>query len=546
VAELRLSDDLALPVELVTTTKAILAQKRKGKSYLAQVEAEEMLQAGQQVVALDPTGAWWGLRAGADGVSPGYPIIVIGGDHGDLPLDPGAGEALATAVATDHFSAVIDTSELSTGAQTEFFADFLATLYRLNRTAMHLYVDEADIVAPQKPFGNEARALGAAQNVVRRGGIRGIGCTLITQRPQVLNKDVLSQVDMLAVLRMTHPRDIAAIEDWIAVHADRDQAKELLRSLPTLAIGEAWFWNPSIELMRRISVRAKRTFDSGRTPKPGELVAAPKVLAPVDIARLGRTIAASVEVAQQSDPKALRAEVARLKAELADERARPPAIAPAYLDEDLGELRAELEGAAEAVQLRASRMLSVIPVPAVRPPPVAAPAPAPTSPPRAKRPGDASLSGGQRRILTALAQCPIGLTKRRLAALTEYSASGGGFLNNVSSLSALGHLERHGDLLIITAAGQRAAGDVEPLPTGRALLDYWLRDSRLGKAHREILRVLADEAQPRPKEYIATKAGYAADGGGFLNALSFLRTLELIEGKAKIGLAQALRGGGRG
>jgi DNA helicase HerA-like ATPase len=74
---------------------------------------------------------------------------------------------------------------------------FLETLYRLNREAMHLFVDEADSIAPQKPFGEEARMLGAMEDVVRRGGIRGIGTTLITQRPAVINKNVLTQCEIL-------------------------------------------------------------------------------------------------------------------------------------------------------------------------------------------------------------------------------------------------------------------------------------------------------------------------------------------------------------
>ena len=33
------------------------------------------------------------------------------------------------------------------------------------------------------------------EDLVRRGRARGLGITLITQRPAVLNKDVLTQVD---------------------------------------------------------------------------------------------------------------------------------------------------------------------------------------------------------------------------------------------------------------------------------------------------------------------------------------------------------------
>ena len=40
---------------------------------------------------MDPKGDWWGLRAAADGKGPGLPIVIVGGEHGDVPLEVGAG-----------------------------------------------------------------------------------------------------------------------------------------------------------------------------------------------------------------------------------------------------------------------------------------------------------------------------------------------------------------------------------------------------------------------------------------------------------------------
>ena len=315
--KLRISDDLVLAADFVTSTQAILAKKRVGKTYTAQVLAEEMLAAKQQVVVIDLTSAWWGLRSSADGRTAGYPITIFGGRHGDLPLEATAGEALARAVVEDRFSAVFDVRLLKKGQRLRFIADFLETLYDQNTEAMHLFMDEADAYIPQQTFSPEqARALGAADELVRRGGIGGIGVTLISQRAQTLNKNVLSQVDMLTVLRMNHPKDIGAIKDWIVEHVDAATAKEMTASLPALPKGEAWVWAPEHEIFKRISVRPKRTFDSGRTPKAGERLAPPKVLAKVDLERLGATIAASVQRAKDNDPSELKKQVTALRKEL--------------------------------------------------------------------------------------------------------------------------------------------------------------------------------------------------------------------------------------
>ena len=51
-------DGFALPLELVTSTQAIPARKRSSKSDTASVEAEELLEAKQQITVIDPTRAW--------------------------------------------------------------------------------------------------------------------------------------------------------------------------------------------------------------------------------------------------------------------------------------------------------------------------------------------------------------------------------------------------------------------------------------------------------------------------------------------------------
>lgn len=311
--KLRLSDDLVLPADFITSTQAILAKKRVGKTYTAQVLAEEMLAAKQQVVVIDLTSAWWGLRSSADAKSAGYPITIFGGRHGDLPLEATAGEALANAIVKDRFSAVLDVRLLKKGQRLRFIADFLETLYDKNTQAMHLFLDESDSYCPQQSSSPEQhRALGATDELVRRGGIGGIGVTLISQRPAVLNNNVLSQVDMLTVLRMNHHADLKQIRDWIVAHVDADRAKEMMASLPGLAKGQAWVWAPEMGIFKRVTVRAKRTYDSGRTPKIGERIRAPRVLASVDLERLGATIAATVEQAKANDPAALKAKIAEL------------------------------------------------------------------------------------------------------------------------------------------------------------------------------------------------------------------------------------------
>jgi len=474
---------------------------------------------------------------------------------------------VANAIAADHFSAVLDLKLFRKGEAMRFMTDFLETLYRNNRDPIHLFIDEADICAPQKPFGDQARLLGATEDIVRRGRLGGIGCTLITQRPQVLNKNVLSQVDMLTALRMNHPKDLANVKEWVDVHADADAAREMIKSLPSLPIGTAWFWNPAEDIFVKAMVRKRRTYDSGRTPKAGERVVAPKVLATVDIDALGKTIAATVDKLKDNDPKVLRARLAEQRVRIAELEAK---VQERSAQDWRGSVtvRGALEAMVDAASESDARMRALVtkaqealrriadPLTAPRGPesPVSTPNPPPirscplglnkesecrTRQAVAQRelgmPGapcpqhGATLSNGERKILVAIAQHGAGgAPKSKVALLTGYKATGGGFNNYLGALRSR-HFITGNATLCATDAGVGALGAFDSMPTGQALFDHWMR--KLGKAERTILTELVDQL-PRAasKETIAHRTGYAPDGGGFNNAIGRLRTLNLIGG----------------
>ncbi|MDB4874419.1 MAG: hypothetical protein JWM41_865 [Gemmatimonadetes bacterium] len=327
MTKLRISPDLTLPLDAVTQAIGIVAKRRVGKSYTARRFAEQLLKAGQQVVIADPKGDWWGIRSAADGKGPGYPVVILGGEHGDLPLEKGAGEIVAKMVVEERVSVLLDLSQLRKREVAVFMADFLETLYRLKakeslRTPLMMIIDEADAIAPQKPQDGEERMLGAAEDIVRRGGQRGIGCMMITQRTAVLNKNVLTQCEMLVALRTISPQDLKAMQAWIDVHGSIEERDTLMASLPSLPQGDAWFWSPgwptSDGIFKRVHVSAIETFDSGATPKSGERRAEPKTVADVDLGALQRQMAATIEKAKADDPKELRKTISAKDKEISD------------------------------------------------------------------------------------------------------------------------------------------------------------------------------------------------------------------------------------
>lgn len=118
-----------LPLEVVTQKLAFLGTSGGGKTYGASKLAELMLEARAQIVMIDPVGVWYGLRVGAGGRGPGLEIPVLGGLHGDIPLEPGAGELVANTVVETGTSVVLDVSMFRKAQRREFATAFAEQLF---------------------------------------------------------------------------------------------------------------------------------------------------------------------------------------------------------------------------------------------------------------------------------------------------------------------------------------------------------------------------------------------------------------------------------
>lgn len=552
---LHLAEGLDLPVEAVTETLAILARRGAGKTSTAAVLVEELLDDGLPVVVIDPTGAWWGLRSSADGKGDGYPVVIVGGEHADLPLQETSGALVADLVIEQRIPLVLDLSELSKAAMRRFTTDFLERLYLANREALHVVVDEADVIAPQRLPADMTRLFSAVDAVVRRGRKKGLGVTLISQRPAVINKDVLSQIEVLIVGQLTSKLDRKAIDDWVSEHGDAEEARELRASLPSLTAGEMWVWSPSwLNILSRVRIRRRRTFDSGATPKPGAARIEPTRWTKVDLGSLRERLAApaaeTATTAAGTTIVRLRNQVADLTSKLSAAQARPVEVRRVevpVLGPDMGEHLRSLAKQMDILSIALNAVLERFgddpaPVaPPVEPRPVAvAPSARRTTARRVAAPngeGDAKLSRAERAILIVLAQHGR-RTTTQVALLTGYSHKSGGYRNALSKLRTAGYIDGRGDIEA-TGDGLAALGEYEPLPAGPALLDWWY--GQLPKAERSILAVVV-AAWPAevPVDVIAEATDYSASSGGFRNALSRLRSLELAAGRGALRAADVL------
>jgi hypothetical protein len=546
-------------------TFGLLSKKGAGKSYLARVMAEEFWEARVPFVLLDPMGTSWGLRVSADGSGDGIPVAIFGGKRADAPLQRESGGLLADLVVDERLSMILDLSELgSRAAERQFALDFFERLYRRNEELVHLLIDEADLFAPQQPQAGDRPLLGVTENIVRRGRNRGIGITLITQRPAVLNKDVLTQVDGLVAMRITGLTDREAIDKWVAGHGDDpEEAAKVKATLAGLGNGECWWWVPELGVLKRVQVRASRTFDSSPTKKRGERRADPKGFADVDMGAIEAKMADTIERAKAEDPKQLRRQVVALKQQLAERpeaKVAPvevPVPTPVIPDEVVTaalELSDGMEGTVRALKssldtivAQAERLKRAIQAEglesasafAARQPP----AKPKRSPERKHAParsaardngsGHDVVTPARQRILDALASLEaIGVAeadKTQLALFAQASPKSSGYTNNLGCLRSAGLLDYPGTRRVTLTASGRELADGGAAPTSVEQLHAYV-ERLLPPARWRIVAALID-AYPEPleKAELAERAGQSPTSSGYTNNLGGLRSLGLID-----------------
>jgi hypothetical protein len=535
-----------IPVRALDDRLAFVGTAGSGKTYNAGTGVERLLTNNARVVIADPLGVWWGLRLKQDGKKEsGFNVVIFGGPHGDIAINEQAGALIGETVASMAESCIVDLSQIGTKAgERRFMLAFLTALYRKTTgEPLHLVVDEADMFAPQRLMdkdGDAARLLGMMETIVRRGRVKGFIPWLITQRPAVLSKDVLSQADGMVAFKLTASQDRAAIGAWIEGQADQQQGKQILAALPSMQRGQGVVWVPGRGILETASFPEKQTFDSSRTPKRGETKRTAE-LKPLDLGKLKDRLATVEAETKANDPAVLKSELAKLKRELAAQSStQPPAVDPkaveiAYqngLAEGLARGESRAKSALAAVEGRLKDALTVVgasiesldsPMPApvarrptirhsVRQPKAAAPL----------QKMDGEFTGPQHRVLRSLAMWKSlghdSPSREMVAAASGYSPSSGGFNNLLGSLSTLGAIGKPmpGHVSLQVDVGSMTADEGRDM-----LLGY------LANPQRKLVDALNGSGS-MSRDDLGAATGYSASSGGFNNLIGSLSTLGII------------------
>ncbi len=582
-----ISKDLSLPAEdFLESAIGVIGKRGSGKSGAGKVIMEELYDIGLPFIMLDPIGIHWGIRSSFDGTAPsGRQVLIVGGSHGDIPLDRRAGAEVAKAIVQANVSAVVDFSDQPKAVYREFVETFAHTLYAINDTSRMVLIEEAPELVPQRLRPDMTKVFEAVERLVSRGRNRGIGVTLISQRAATINKDVLTQIDALFVFGVTSPQDRKALREWVEAKADDSLLKEFEDGIAGLQKQEAWAWAPSAfkegGIFQKVRIRNFTTFHPDKThlrrrgllaQKP-VMTDVPKIVQKLSgqLARLAQEKVDLKDVSKmqtrirqlEKDNELMRAQLPlKFKHEpVADINARIRVAVKEATDPLKAHVK-KLEAQAARrqrdltqVQNQLSKTLGAITDWLTEPMPTS-PEYKPAGnvvnlPPIQSRANekitikfrqvedtqtDIKITNALVRILCALNNLHgIGIpkpTKVQAALWAGYSPKSGGYANNLGQLRSGGLVDYGGSSTVYLTAEGKKLVDEHDSPELPSTIDE-LREQvfrMVGSSKARILNALVEAGRvPISKSDLAVECGFSPTSGGYANNLGNLRSMGLIE-----------------
>ncbi len=248
--KLSISKDVVVSADELTTGRTcVIGQSGSGKSYAVAVICEELAKNNIGFCIIDTEGEYFSLKEK-------YEILWIGNDDRcNINIEEVDYERLARKSIKDSLPIIFDVSEAD--APEEKVGNFLSVLYKVESKIKQPYlliVEEVDKFAPQR--GN---VIPEIEEISRRGRKRGLGMLIATQRPALVNKNILSQCGNQLVGKLTIKNDLDSVRPFF-------EDVGSLEKLPGLKPGQ-FFIQGNFSGPKFIKIRKRETRHKAVTPK---------------------------------------------------------------------------------------------------------------------------------------------------------------------------------------------------------------------------------------------------------------------------------------
>lgn len=563
-----------LPEIAFTKLTAGIGTPGSGKSYnICEQLVVPKLKRREQVVIIDPTGAWFGVTLKPDGKTPsGFDVAIFGGDHGNMPLTPNMGTAVGELLGKQPISAVLDLSNMELSEQIKFMSDWAVSILLHNKKPITVVIDEADEFVPQQAMdkGHLSVCKGRVKRLITRGRKRGFRPVLITQRPQAVDKGAFNMVQVLIALQCSGMHERKMIDEYVRANGDPKAVGDMVKTIPELRVGEAWVWAPRSAFLKRVKFGKLSVYDSFKeeTEEGGFDGTVP--VSNANLKNIKEALTAFEEQRKANDPELLKKRIAELERQVKiAARSHPAAsksVASPVNEKEIytkgyndGRMESGKEwakwGKAALARFDALVQLGLkiagtepLPLPPITLAgiPVVLDKALPhdavllkTAKQTIQMSGKSvnggvsgDLKGPERRIMQALSDWrSLGFddpTREQVAIFSAYHVRTGSFLNALGALRSAGLIEYGNNTIHLTSQG--ATQVVQTYVINSDEVQSRIRKVLDGPQAKVFDAILQDNIGARvSREVLADRAGYHIRTGSFLNALGRLRTLGVVE-----------------
>ncbi|MEM2954496.1 MAG: DUF87 domain-containing protein [Candidatus Nanoarchaeia archaeon] len=244
--------EFELPVnELLTGRTALIAQSGAGKSWLIGVICEKLSKINAGFCLIDTEGEYYSLKEKFD------LLWVANNKNADLDIATLLTknlEEFCEKIIDHSISVIFDVSEIlnSKEAVAMLAKNLFSAASKIKKPYL-LIIEEADKFIPQNKD-----SLKEVEEISKRGRKRGLGLLIATQRPSIVNKNVLSQCNNQILGKLTIENDLKAVDLFFS-------SRKELEDLPKLNPGE-FFVMGFNQTKTKIRSAERETFHSGFTP----------------------------------------------------------------------------------------------------------------------------------------------------------------------------------------------------------------------------------------------------------------------------------------